>query len=572
MSGNGQDALGAVKTAGRLVGVGPVTKPREGSAWIIALLLASLILVAALAWQAVDAALSHRKVAAAVLRDYARLAADEFVRRSLAEVGYYGYYRVLTALRQRGPEALLPTREILLDADARIERALTLVRYFFELDPASGRLRVSGGPAPSADLEGWIVGELKSFEQETGPQAMAVGHVVLANRPHSFVYAFDEHQRLVGFEVELESLVAWLGQTFEREPILPASLAKGGDDLDFLVLSVRDAANRELYRAEKLESPEAPDPYLTATVPYGKGYEGIFEGLTAQVSFYPSAASKLVIGGLPKARLPTLLGLLVLTVGLLTAAIFQLRRARALAQLRSDFVSQVSHELRTPLTQIRMFAETLLLGRVRSEKEGRRSLEIIDQEARRLSHLVENILQFSRSERETIRLSPEPRELAPLLRDLTRDFKPLVGRGEVSFVIHPAADISARVDEDAMRQIVLNLLDNAVKYGPPKQQVILGLERIGGWARLSVDDEGPGIPTAERQRIWQSFQRLERDRCSAVAGTGIGLAVVRELVALQGGRIRVEEGERGGARFVIELPLTEPEPTAKAGHPEEVSA
>ncbi len=538
--------------------------PRDGSAWIVGLLLASLILVAVLAWQALDAALSHRKVAEAVLRDYARLAADEFVRRSLSEVGYYGYYRVLTVLGQRGPEAPLPTREDLIAADARIERPLTLVRYFFELEETSGRLRVSGGPAPTADVEDWIVGELKAPESEVDGRAMAVGHTEL-DKPHSFVYAVDEGQRLVGFEVELDSLGTWLGQAFERGNILPESLAKGGDDLDFLVLTVRDAAYRELFRAAKPESLETPDPYLAAAVPYGDGYEGIFEGLTVGVSLYPSAASKLVIGGLPRARLPMLLGLLVLTVGLLTAAIFQLRRARALAQLRSDFVSQVSHELRTPLTQIRMFAETLLLGRVRSEKEGRRSLEIVDQEARRLSHLVENILQFSRSERGTIRLAPEPRELVPLVRDLVRDFTPLVGRREVSFAIHPADDVAARLDEDAMHQILINLLDNAVKYGPSKQQVLIGLERADGWARLTVDDEGPGIPAPERQRVWGSFQRLERDRRSAIAGTGIGLAVVRDLVALQGGRIRVEEGERGGARFVVELPLADRQTLTEAG-------
>src|SRR5206468_1637555 len=112
------------------------------------------------------------------------------------------------------------------------------------------------------------------------------------------------------------------------------------------------------------------------------------------------------LGGLPQSRLPLLLGALGLTAGLIVTALVQLRREYELARLRTDFVSGVSHELRTPLAQIRMFSETLLLGRVRSEEEGRRSLEIIDQEARRLTHLVENLLHFSRSERQVTRLSP----------------------------------------------------------------------------------------------------------------------------------------------------------------------
>ncbi len=103
--------------------------------------------------------------------------------------------------------------------------------------------------------------------------------------------------------------------------------------------------------------------------------------------------------------------------------------------------------------------------------------------------------------------------------------------------------------------MLLNLLDNAVKYGPSGQTVTLGLTMSDGRARICVDDQGPGIPAADRERIWDQFWRLERDRGSAVAGTGIGLSVVRELVALHGGRAWAEDAPRSGGRFVIELPL-----------------
>src|SRR5213076_2188456 len=244
-----------------------------------------------------------------------------------------------------------------------------------------------------------------------------------------------------------------------------------------------------------------------------------------QVALRPDLAPKLVIGGMPRSNLPMLLSLLALTAGLVVAALLQLRREYELSQLRADFVSGVSHELRTPLAQIRMFSETLLLGRVRSDEEQVRSLEIIDQEARRLTHLVENLLHFSRSERQLTRLSPAPAPLAAL------------------------------VDADALRQMLLNLLDNAVKYGPAGQTVTLGLSVGEGRARICVDDQGPGVPAADRERIWDQFWRLERDRGSAVAGTGIGLSVVRELVALHGGRAWAEDAPGSGGRFVIELPL-----------------
>jgi len=263
----------------------------------------------------------------------------------------------------------------------------------------------------------------------------------------------------------------------------------------------------------------------------------------------------LVIGGLPKSRLPLLFTLFGLTAGLIVIALYQLRRESEIAALRTDFVSGVSHELRTPLAQIRMFAETLVLGRVRSEEERRRSLEIIDQEARRLTHLVENLLHFSRSERQSLRVAPAPAVLGPLVRAVVESFTPLAETRKVRLRVSLADGVVGCVDEGALRQMLLNLLDNAVKYGPDGQTLTVGIDPPGGdRARLWVQDQGPGVPAADRERIWDQFWRLERDRGSAVAGTGIGLSVVRELAALHRGRAWVEGAPGGGARFVIEVP------------------
>ena len=112
----------------------------------------------------------------------------------------------------------------------------------------------------------------------------------------------------------------------------------------------------------------------------------------------------------------------------------------------------------------------------------------------------------------------------------------------------------AAVDEDAVRQIVLNLLDNAVKYGPAGGVVHVAVTPAGGEVRIAVDDQGPGVPPAERKRIWRRYERLERERERAIAGAGIGLAVVQELVELHGGRAWVESGASGGAVFQVALP------------------
>src|SRR5213083_2408367 len=351
---------------------------------------------------------------------------------------------------------------------------------------------------------------------------------------------------LVGVDVDPKAFEPFYTMGAEKQPLLPRPLTGGVvfDSLMSVVVTSADGA--KLYHS--------PVQYA-ATFSARDTVEAMMGGMQVAVALRPELASQLVIGGLPRSRLPLLLGALGLTAGLIVTALVQLRREYELARLRTDFVSGVSHELRTQLAQIRMFSETLLLGRVRSEEEGRRSLEIIDQEARRLT-----------------RLSPARAPLAPLVQEALEGFAPLAGARGVRLRSELAEGVVAPVDAEAFRQMLLNLLDNAIKYGPPGQVVTVGLAAADQRARIWVDDQGPGIPAADRERVWDRFWRLERDRGSAVAGTGIGLAVVRELVALHGGRAWAEDGQSGtppaggrGVRFVIELPL-EPSPQV-AGQP-----
>ena len=228
--------------------------------------------------------------------------------------------------------------------------------------------------------------------------------------------------------------------------------------------------------------------------------------------------------------------------------------ATPVINMRTNFVSEVSHELRTPLTQIRMFAETLLFDRVRSSDERRRALEIINRETQRLIHLVENVLQFANGRSKKRELQTTRQSLRPIIERVVDEFRPLSGQERANIVCHFAANAIADVDADAIRQILMNLLDNAVKYGPVTQTICVEVTQRPGWIRLIVADEGPGIPRDDRERIWGGYYRLNRERKSAIAGTGIGLAVVRELATLHGGRTWVESNNGIGARFVVEFP------------------
>ncbi len=527
--------------------------------YLIALLLiSSLLLVGLLAWQAHYAVSSHRHTAESVLGDYADLASSEFVRRTLTEIGYYGYYPLIRATRAWAVEnpgaALVAPAD--LPADEEQARALELASYLFTYDARTGALETSDPELPAA-LAAELGRRLEALVEDAPTDgSYASVFAEIEGEMHSFVYAAGDvgqtpPRRLLGFGVDLSLLGGWIERAVGRGPLLPPSLSDGELTNESIFLEVILGEDQLLYRLG-----EPYQPWFGVEKPFGDSYRGLLEEITVRLAIDPEVAPQLVIGGLPRSRLPLLLGILGLVVGLVLIAIMQLRRERALIRLRSDFVSRVSHELRTPLTQIRMFAETLLLKRVRSPEEGQRALEIIDRESRRLSHLVENVLQFSRSEHDAIQLAPEPRSLAPLLSELVDEFNPLLDEGGASVVTRLVDNPQVTVDEDAMRQIVLNLLENAVKYGPPRQEVQLGTTQRNGRVQVWVDDEGPGIRTADRERIWEPFQRVAPDPGSALTGTGIGLSVVRDLVARHGGTTWVEDGLRGGARFVVELPAT----------------
>ena len=519
---------------------------------IIGLLILILFLVLGLAWQANRTMRTHSATATRVLHDYARLVAEEYSRRAMGEVGYYGYYAYINVLRRQALEdSAFPFQVTQGDADSSEARASQLVSYLFFIDVSNTEFHTSGDATPTPGIEDYLRQRAIDLLQQPFPEAgFQFDHVTLDGQSHSFVISkIDETSRIFGFEVNRSALSSWLSQAFEKDILLPKSLAGGAITNEFIYLRFVDDGEHVLF-----ESRHDYEPELLVSKPINDEYEGIFRAHTISAAIDPAIAGSLVIGGLPKSRLPVLLTVIILTVGLLIAAIHQLQREHALMKIRSDFVSEVSHELRTPLTQIRMFAETLLFERFRDADDKRRALEIINRESQRLIHLVENVLRFSDRPGDQRELQLVNSVLAPLIQSVVDEFQPLAESVGVTLHIELDADAVAPIDDDALRQILLNLLDNAIKYGPAKQRVQVTLTRLAGRVQISVSDQGPGIPRSDRERIWAGYYRLDRERRSAKAGTGIGLAVVRELVARHGGRTWVEDGCDGGARFVIELP------------------
>lgn len=507
---------------------------------LLGLLVASLAVTVLLAWQAQRAASSHLASAQNVLREYGVLAADEFTRRIFSEVGYGGYFRVASALAA-DPHAM---RAQLTNAGPETARAARLAQRFFAFDSATAGLTFSNGGSPE-ELGRLLVGAATA----TTSDPFGVVTYNESGLRKQAVFAPYPDGTLRGFVVDYAALAPWLASVLAKGPLLPSSLADGQVTNDVVYLRVDDPNGQTVFVASNRY-----DPYLRVKRTIGGDYQGVFEDFVVTASIDPDAAASLVIGGLPRSRLPLLMLLFILTVALLGTAIWLLRREHAVMRLREDFVSQASHELRTPLTHIRMFAETLLLDRARDDAERDRALRIINREATRLVQLADNLLTFSTRDNGPV-LHPVEQDIAPLVRDVCDDMRS-TGRAE-GLQVELDESVRAPVDANALRQMLVNLLDNAVKYGPKNQIIWVTLERADRVVRLTVQDEGPGVPAAEREAVWQAFHRLERERNNGSGGAGIGLSVVRDLVEAHGGRCLFKQGP--GACAVIDLPLaTEP--------------
>ncbi len=235
-------------------------------------------------------------------------------------------------------------------------------------------------------------------------------------------------------------------------------------------------------------------------------------------------------------------------------------RTMRLSQMKSDFVSNVSHELRTPLASIRVFAEFLRLGRISSIQKAKEYGEYIEIESRRLSRLIDNILDFSRIESGRKEYRFELTRLDEVVQAVLKSY--LVSLEQNGFGLtldlpdNPLPLIKA--DSDAVAQALHNLLDNAVKYSPEKKSIVVRVFLDGDFVVLSVRDHGLGISKEEQKRIFERFHRVGSGLVHDIKGNGLGLSIVRHVVESHGGEVKVESELGQGSTFSIRLPLHKP--------------
>ena len=227
----------------------------------------------------------------------------------------------------------------------------------------------------------------------------------------------------------------------------------------------------------------------------------------------------------------------------------------ALARLKSDFVSNVSHELRTPLSLIRLYAETLEMGRISISKQSQ-YYQIICKESERLTSLINNILDFSRIEAGRKEYDFRDTDIRELVRSTLESYRYQIEQNGFIFEEQIAEDVpELQIDREAIARSLLNLVNNALKYSQDEKYIGVNLYRHNGSVRLEVIDHGIGIPDPEQQKIFEKFYRVGNPLVHNTKGSGLGLSLVKHIARAHGGDVSVDSQPGRGSKFTIVLPV-----------------
>jgi signal transduction histidine kinase len=299
-----------------------------------------------------------------------------------------------------------------------------------------------------------------------------------------------------------------------------------------------------------------------ATRKFGK--YSAFDAASLSVTFYLASREKMLSAEQRRARLfGALIGAAVLAAlaGLLTArrAFYQQHR---LSEMKTNFVSSVSHELRAPIASMRLLAESLERGKIAETAKQQEYYRFLVQESRRLTSLIENVLDFSRIEQGRKEYQFEPADLDALAAETVQSMVPAAveKQVELAWLPGPGPGPLPSCDGLALQQALINLIDNAIKHSPAGARVTVGREDAApNLIHLWVEDHGPGIPPDEHEKIFERFYRRGSELRRETQGVGIGLTIVKHIIEAHGGRVLVRSAVGQGSRFTLELPMNPPE-------------
>ncbi|MFY9572330.1 MAG: HAMP domain-containing sensor histidine kinase, partial [Blastocatellia bacterium] len=307
------------------------------------------------------------------------------------------------------------------------------------------------------------------------------------------------------------------------------------------------------------------DSLLAASRGWGEGrpevsrnLDDAFRGLALGVKFQGTSADAIAGHWLQQSFL--ILGVLsLLMIGGLLLTYRSVSKEMSLARLKSDFVSNVSHELRTPLSLIQLYAETLELGRIKTQEKKEEYYRIIRKESERLGRLINNILDFSRIEAGRKEYDLRETDIAELVRTTLDAYRYQIEKQGFDFELSIDPNIPAvRLDREAIGRALVNLVNNALKYSADEKFLLVKLYRTNGVVKLEVVDRGIGIAYRDQSKIFEKFYRTCDPLVHNTKGSGLGLSLVRHITHAHGGEVDVESTPGKGSKFTLSLPLPIP--------------
>jgi signal transduction histidine kinase len=325
-----------------------------------------------------------------------------------------------------------------------------------------------------------------------------------------------------------------------------------------------------IYRADQMDmsdlKPLASNGWDAGKPEVTRKFEDVFRGLAMGVKYQGTSLEAMSRTWIRNGFL--ILGFLsLMMIAGIALTKHMVGKEIAVAKLKSDFVSNVSHELRTPLALIRLYAETLELGRINTREKKHQYYRIIRKESERLTALINNILDFSRIEAGRKEYEFRDTDIADLVRNTLDSYRYQIE--QQGFELEEAIDTelpAVRIDREAIARALVNLVNNALKYSKDEKYIGVKLYRDNGAVKLEVADHGIGIARRDQSKIFEKFYRAGDPLVHNTKGSGLGLSLVRHITEAHGGAIEVESSPGAGSKFIMSLPLMAavPEPAQAA--------
>jgi signal transduction histidine kinase len=442
--------------------------------------------------------------------------------------------KALEAARLLGPEALLDGRPEVIRTALVDEGMGDHVFESLHLEGSSPRVMMKHHPVEGALSDPEFSREVLTVVQ------------LEANQGEDSVSWPSEDNRLSGtlrFKFAREYVEQdLLREYFDKEFVNPAQS---------VVVRVSDAHGRIVY--ETLPTPE--DKFEVKHKMTSPTFKGLM--LAARNRDYSIAqdVARWKMGTL------CLVGIIDLVLGAGLVLVYSnVRREMHLSRIKSDFVANVSHELKTPLALIRLFAETLELGRVPSDDKAKQYYRVINKESQRLTQLINNILDFSRIEAGRKEYRFAPTDVGRIVNEVVDAYRFQIEQQGFRLEVNIADDLpEVNADKEALSQALLNLVNNSVKYTRDEKYLRLDVRPQGDHVLIAVSDKGIGVAKSEQKKIFEKFYRAEDSLVHETKGSGLGLPLVRHIMEAHGGSVEVESSPGKGSTFTLVLPVARPE-------------